>query len=131
MKMSLLVPGEDALNQRVYANCHHACLRKRSSKSDPSTASSRDIERASNSYGQDMRWETPYVLFDLILCRYVAFTYFAEPVQRQVLLRLVDRLAPHGYLAIGTHERLPNVEQVLQPLAGAPQIFRRARVAEH
>jgi hypothetical protein len=29
-------------------------------------------------------------------------------------------------LAIGTHERLPRVEPALQPLAGVPQIFRRA-----
>src|SRR5262249_20608924 len=80
---------------------------------------------------QDMRREVPDVLFDRIPCRYVAFTYFSEPLQQHALLRLIDRLAPHGYLAIGTHERLPNVEQALQPLAGAPQIFRQARVAEH
>jgi len=80
---------------------------------------------------QDMREEVPDVLFDLILCRYVAFTYFSEPLQQRVLSRIMDRLAPHGYLAIGTHERLPNVEPALQPLAAAPQIFRQARVAEH
>jgi hypothetical protein len=43
----------------------------------------------------------------------------------------MDRLAPHGYLAIGTHERMPSVEPVLQSLGGAPQIFRRVRVAEN
>jgi chemotaxis protein methyltransferase CheR len=74
---------------------------------------------------QDLRMETPARLFDLILCRYVAFTYFAEALQRQVLVRLIDRLAPHGYLAIGTHEQLPIGAVTLQPLPGAPQIFMR------
>jgi chemotaxis protein methyltransferase CheR len=80
---------------------------------------------------QDMRSEAPALLFDLILCRNIAFTYFAEPLQRRVLLRIVDRLAPHGYLAIGTHEQLPPVEPALASLDGAPQIFRRLRLAEH
>jgi chemotaxis protein methyltransferase CheR len=30
---------------------------------------------------QDLRREAPDRLFDLILCRYVAFTYFAEALQ--------------------------------------------------
>ncbi len=74
---------------------------------------------------QDLRREMPALVFDLILCRYVAFTYFAEPLQRQVLTGITDRLAPHGYLVIGTHERLPGAEPVLTPLRGAPQIFER------
>jgi chemotaxis protein methyltransferase CheR len=79
---------------------------------------------------QDLRSEAPAVLFDVILCRYVAFTYFAEPLQHQVLARIMDRLTPHGYLVIGTHEKLPSVEPALQSLVGAPQIFKRVRVAE-
>jgi chemotaxis protein methyltransferase CheR len=77
---------------------------------------------------QDLRSEAPDSLFDLILCRYVAFTYFADALQRQVLMRLIDRLAPHGYLAIGTHEQLPIGAITLQPLPGAPQIFSRKTV---
>jgi chemotaxis protein methyltransferase CheR len=72
---------------------------------------------------QDLRSEAPGRLFDLILCRYVAFTYFAEALQRQVLMRLIGQLAPHGYLAIGTHEKLPIGAVALRPLPGAPQIF--------
>ena len=74
---------------------------------------------------QDLRKESPALLFDLILCRNVAFTYFAAPLQQQVLTRIIDRLARHGYLAIGTHERLPNVQPSLTPLSGAPWILRR------
>ncbi len=74
---------------------------------------------------QDLRREMPGLRFDLVLCRNLAFTYFAEPLQHQVLAGIADRLAPHGYLVIGMHERLPSVEPALMPLAGAPQIFAR------
>jgi len=74
---------------------------------------------------QDLRSEAPTPLFDLILCRYVAFTYFAAPLQDQVLARIMDRLLPGGYLVIGSHERLPGGCTALMPLAGAPQVFRK------
>jgi chemotaxis protein methyltransferase CheR len=74
---------------------------------------------------QDLRAKTPASVFDLILCRYVAFTYFALPLQKQVLARIVDRLSPNGYLVIGTHEVLPDGGTALFPLAGAPQIFEK------
>ena len=79
---------------------------------------------------QDLRSEAPTLLFDLILCRNVAFTYFAEPLQQQLLMRIMDRLAPHGYFAIGRHEQLPSAEPALQSLDCAPQIFRQVGVAE-
>jgi chemotaxis protein methyltransferase CheR len=75
---------------------------------------------------QDVRSEAPTLCFDLILCRYVAFTYFAQPLQRQVLARLVHQLLPNGYLLIGTHEQLPGDDFALTPLADSPQIFTRA-----
>jgi chemotaxis protein methyltransferase CheR len=77
---------------------------------------------------QDLRSQAPSPLFDLILCRYVAFTYFAPALQKQVLERLVERLLPNGYLAIGTHERLPETA-TLAPLPGAPLIFRKSSAA--
>jgi chemotaxis protein methyltransferase CheR len=77
---------------------------------------------------QDLRSQMPSPLFDLILCRYVAFTYFAPALQQQVLNRLVERLLPNGYLAIGTHERLPETARLIA-LSGAPQIFTKASAA--
>ena len=74
---------------------------------------------------QDLRTQTPEGRFDLILCRYLAFTYFAEPLQRRVLARLLERLRPQGWLVIGTHERLPGETPELEPLAHAPQVFQR------
>ena len=67
----------------------------------------------------------PPRLFDLILCRYVAFTYFAVPLQRKVLVRMLERLRQEGYLVIGTHEQLPGDVPELVSLAGAPQIFQK------
>ena len=74
---------------------------------------------------QDLRLEAPDLLFDLILCRYVAFTYFAVPLQYQVLGRIVERLLPNGYLVIGTHERLPGDAAAPTLLTGGPQIFQK------
>lgn len=74
---------------------------------------------------QDLRTEMPPCIFDLILCRYVAFTYFAEPLQHKVLAGLLERLRPQGYLVIGTHERLPGNVPELTALDRAPQIFEK------
>jgi len=74
---------------------------------------------------QDLRSEAPKPLFDLILCRYVAFTYFAVPLQHQILGRIVERLLPNGYLVIGTHERLPGDAAAPTLLTGGPQIFQK------
>jgi chemotaxis protein methyltransferase CheR len=74
---------------------------------------------------QDLRLGAPPGPFDLILCRYVAFTYFSLPLQAEVLLRIRNRLFPEGYLVIGGDERLPRDDAGLVPLAGAPQTFVR------
>jgi chemotaxis protein methyltransferase CheR len=74
---------------------------------------------------QDLRAETPAGRFDLILCRYVAFTYFAPPLQERVLGRMTEKLLPGGYLAIGTHEGFSDDGTALTPVAGTPQIFRK------
>lgn len=60
---------------------------------------------------EDLRRSVPDGPFDLVFCRYVAFTYFAEDLQRAVLDRIRSVLAPGGLLALGRHELLP---------AGAP-----------
>lgn len=55
----------------------------------------------------DLRGEAPEQRFDLILCRNVAFTYFEEALQLEVLARLAAVLRPGGALVLGLHERLP------------------------
>lgn len=72
---------------------------------------------------QDLRTEAPEGPFDLILCRNVAFTYFDQSFQREVLARLTARLNPDGCLVIGSHERLSCETSGLAPLVGAPHLF--------
>jgi chemotaxis protein methyltransferase CheR len=72
----------------------------------------------------------PPHIFDLILCRYVVFTYFAVPLQRKVLTSMLKRLRPGGYLVIGTHEQLPSDVPELAALDSAPQIFQKKAVPE-
>jgi chemotaxis protein methyltransferase CheR len=73
---------------------------------------------------QDLRAELPDGPFHLVLCRNVAFTYFAPPLQREVLTRFVERLVPGGLLVIGAHESLPESASHLERAAGPLPIFR-------
>ena len=56
---------------------------------------------------QDLCEELPDGSFHLILCRNLAFTYFAEPLQQEIARGLLERLIPGGCLILGAHERLP------------------------
>jgi chemotaxis protein methyltransferase CheR len=74
----------------------------------------------------DLRSDAIPGFFDLILCRNLAFTYFAPRLQSRVLERLAERLRPNGWLVIGAHERLPDAAAPrLTPLAAAPYILER------
>ncbi|QSQ28518.1 hypothetical protein JY651_44015 [Pyxidicoccus parkwayensis] len=74
---------------------------------------------------QDLRTEMPDGPFHLVLCRNVAFTYFAPPLQLEVLARLRTRLVPGGLLAIGGHESLPEHGAEWTRAAGALPLFRK------
>ncbi|MFP2932399.1 CheR family methyltransferase [Pyxidicoccus sp. 3LG] len=74
---------------------------------------------------QDLRSQVLEGPFHLVLCRNVAFTYFAPPLQREVLAKLVERLVPGGLLVIGGHESLPESDTDLERAAGALPVFRR------
>ena len=78
---------------------------------------------------QDLRLETPTAVFDLILCRYVAFTYFVPPLQNRILTQILDRLSPDGYVVVGAHERIAAVETPLLRLDDSLQIFRKSNSA--
>jgi chemotaxis protein methyltransferase CheR len=60
---------------------------------------------------QDLREAVPTGTFDLILCRYVAFTYFDEAAQSRTLASFVRKLAPSGAFVIGVGESLPRSER--------------------
>jgi chemotaxis protein methyltransferase CheR len=78
-------------------------------------------------YLQDVREVLPAGPFDLILCRYLAFTYFDESLQRRTLERLLTVLRPGGALVIGRKERLPDGVTGVEPWEPDLRIFRRVR----
>jgi chemotaxis protein methyltransferase CheR len=55
----------------------------------------------------DIRTEPPSGLFDLVLCRNLAFTYFQPALQLEVAERFHSCLRARGALVIGGHESLP------------------------
>jgi chemotaxis methyl-accepting protein methylase len=62
----------------------------------------------------------------LVLCSYLAFTYFTGARRAAALGRLTEALAPGGALVIGGQERLTEAEQErLAPWPHAPCTFRR------
>jgi len=74
---------------------------------------------------QDVRSEAPAAWFDLILCRNLAFTYFAPRLQSKILGRMLAQLAPDGYLVLGSHEHLPGEFSTLVALSEFPQILKK------
>lgn len=55
----------------------------------------------------DIRDESPAGPFQLVLCRYLAFTYFDRNLQQRMLGRIRECLARDGALVVGSHEALP------------------------
>ncbi len=74
---------------------------------------------------QDLRREAPEGAFHLILCRNLAFTYFAEEEQRRILSVLLQHLEVGGALVLGSHERIPDGPWPLEPWSASEPVFRR------
>ena len=55
----------------------------------------------------DLRRSPPPGLFDLVLCRNLAFTYFVEELQRETLDKIASVMRSKGVLVVGSHESLP------------------------
>ncbi len=75
-------------------------------------------------YRQDLRHEAPPGRFDLVLCRNLAFTYFDAAGQQKSCERLLSRLEPRGWLALGSHEAPPEGAALVRPLEGLPLFAR-------
>ena len=74
---------------------------------------------------QDIRRAVPETMFHLILCRNVAFTYFAIGLQQDILARLGEKLLPNGALVIGSHESLPAGCRGFKPWPGSPGVYQK------
>lgn len=73
----------------------------------------------------DVRDGPPAGPFHLVLCRNLAFTYFAEDVQRVVAAGLVEALHPGGALVLGSHEEVPHGVGGLEAWEKEESIYRR------
>jgi chemotaxis protein methyltransferase CheR len=73
---------------------------------------------------QDLRLAEPDGAFDLVLCRNLAFTYFDEGLQREVLARIERHLVSGGALVIGSGEELPAAHAFV-PWGPSPLVLRR------
>jgi chemotaxis protein methyltransferase CheR len=73
----------------------------------------------------DLGEQPPAGPFDLVLCRNLVFTYFAEPLRTEVARRLLATLVPGGALLAGAREPVDHGALCLDPLAGVPGLFRR------
>ncbi|MDA3786081.1 MAG: chemotaxis protein CheR [Deltaproteobacteria bacterium] len=62
--------------------------------------------------------------FALILCRNLAFTYFAKELQSRLLSTFHHCLVPDGALIIGCHEALPR-NGLFLPWPRAPHVFQK------
>jgi chemotaxis protein methyltransferase CheR len=72
---------------------------------------------------QDLRTAAPTGPFDLVLCRNIVFTYFAERLQAEIGHRLARSLWPGGALVVGAHEE-PALDE-LEPWPQARGVWRR------
>lgn len=75
---------------------------------------------------QDMRETAPDGPFHLILCRNIAFTYFAEALQQETLSTMMEQLVPGGALVIGALEALPAGVWGLEPWAKQLGVYRKS-----
>ncbi len=74
---------------------------------------------------QDIRDDMPTGGFHLILCRHLAFTYFDESLQREILQRVASKLVPGGILVAGKQEPLPVGDDELEECRPNTGVYRK------
>ncbi len=66
-----------------------------------------DYRSAVHFVAHDLRTAPPRGPFDLVLCRNLAFTYWDDALQIEIVRSVEQALRPGGFLVIGAHEKLP------------------------
>jgi chemotaxis protein methyltransferase CheR len=74
---------------------------------------------------QDITRAVPDEVFEVVLCRNLAFTYFDEKHQRLALATILDHLGRGGFLVIGKHETLPPGSDRLVQMTPRLPIYKR------
>jgi chemotaxis protein methyltransferase CheR len=108
------------IDANVLARARRGCYAWGSVKALPPRWLEAGLERCDDEYcvretfregicfvAQDIRQDLPAGDFDLVLCRNLVCTYFAEALQRKLLAQIAERLVPGGVLVLGAHETLP------------------------
>jgi chemotaxis protein methyltransferase CheR len=70
---------------------------------------------------QDLRSQAPAGPFDIVLCRNLAFTYFAPTLREKTLDIIAERLVANGFLVVGMHQQIDDARFVSAP--GMPHAF--------
>jgi chemotaxis protein methyltransferase CheR len=76
---------------------------------------------------QDIRLSLPTETFHIVFCRNLAFTYFDNKLQLEVLENIRNCLVDGGALIIGGHESLPKGYSGFCQWSGQRAIFRKCR----
>jgi len=69
--------------------------------------------------------DPPQMGLQIIFLRNNLLTYYKEELQNPAFQRVLDSLAPGGFLIIGSHEKLPAECQALVPFPPHPSIFQK------
>lgn len=75
---------------------------------------------------QDIRERMPDGPFDLVLCRYLVFTYFDSEGRRNVLREIARRMRPGGVLMVGRKERPQDDGSGFEPIDPELGLWRRS-----
>jgi len=75
---------------------------------------------------QDIREQLPDGPFQLILCRNFVLTCFTEALQREILEKIIARLAPGGILVVGCHESIPQGMTTFVPCGRSRGMYKKA-----
>ena len=81
---------------------------------------------------QGIKWQVRDLLctppdrgFHLVFLRNNLLTYYESRLRDPALQKVVDALAPEGFLIIGSHEEIPSEVAGLGPFAGHPCVFKK------
>ena len=79
---------------------------------------------------QDIRREMPEGHFSAVFCRHLAFTYFDEAAQQDVIARIADKLLPKGIFVTGKQEKILATQADLQEIRPNLGIYRKCKAVE-
>jgi chemotaxis protein methyltransferase CheR len=84
------------------------------------------FRRAVTFVRHDIRDDPPPGPFDLVLCRYQAFTYFDDDGQRATFRALAQVTRPGAVLVLGGRERPPADDAMFEPVDVKRGVYRRS-----